>query len=68
MNSTNTETVRHGPYPELTTTAVLVGYFLGAVIAVSIGYAALILGVATASSKITSYRRWPVVLTAPPVG
>ena len=36
--------IRKGPYPELTVTAVLVGYFLGALIAVSIGYAALILG------------------------
>ena len=54
MNSTNTETVRHGPYPELTTTAVLVGYFLGAVIAVSIGYAALILGFSIEGSELAA--------------
>ena len=31
-------------YPELTWTAVIVGWFLGVIIAISIGYAALILG------------------------
>ncbi len=36
--------IRYGPYPELTLTAVLVGYLIGAVITISIGYAALILG------------------------
>ena len=36
MNSaSSTGPVRMGAYPELTTVAVLVGYFLGAVIAVS---------------------------------
>ncbi|MDX2418343.1 MAG: OPT/YSL family transporter [Xanthomonadales bacterium] len=46
--------VRTGPYPELTTTAVLVGYFLGAVIAVSIGYAALILGFSIEGSELAA--------------
>lgn len=45
---TSKQVIRTGPYPELTLTAVLVGYFLGAVIAVSIGYAALILGLMSA--------------------
>ena len=31
-------------YPELTWTAVIVGWILGVIIAISIGYAALILG------------------------
>ena len=46
MNSSATADlpIRHGAYPELTTVAVLVGYFLGAIITVSIGYASLILG------------------------
>ena len=43
--STQTAAIHRGPYPELTWAAILVGYFLGAIIAVSIGYAALILGV-----------------------
>ena len=36
--------IRRGPYPELTWLAVVVGWFLGAIISISIGYAALILG------------------------
>jgi putative OPT family oligopeptide transporter len=56
MNSSSTSTgvVRTGPYPELTLTAVLVGYFLGAVIAVSIGYAALILGFSIEGSELAA--------------
>ncbi len=46
--------VRTGAYPELTTTAVFVGYFLGAVIAVSIGYAALILGFSIEGSELAA--------------
>ncbi|MCP4047950.1 MAG: oligopeptide transporter OPT family protein [Gammaproteobacteria bacterium] len=56
MNSSSATTgvVRAGPYPELTTTAILVGYFLGAVIAVSIGYAALILGFSIEGSELAA--------------
>jgi len=43
-----------GAYPELTTHAVLVGYFLGAVIAVSIGYAALKLGFSIEGSELAA--------------
>jgi putative OPT family oligopeptide transporter len=46
--------VRTGAYPELTPTAVLVGYFLGAVIAVSIGYASLILGFSIEGSELAA--------------
>jgi len=46
--------IRHGPYPELTWHAVLVGYFLGAVIAVSIGYAALLLGFSIEGSELAA--------------
>ena len=46
--------VRHGPYPELTWAAILVGYFLGVVIAVSIGYAALILGFSIEGSELAA--------------
>ena len=56
MNSSSASTgvVRSGPYPELTTTAILVGYFLGAVISVSIGYAALILGFSIEGSELAA--------------
>ena len=56
MNSSSAATgvVRTGPYPELTTTAVFVGYFLGAIISVSIGYAALILGFSIEGSELAA--------------
>lgn len=46
----------HGvrPYPELTWTAVILGWFLGIVIAVSIGYAALILGFSIEGSELAA--------------
>ncbi|MEJ8569206.1 OPT family oligopeptide transporter [Elongatibacter sediminis] len=46
--------LRHGPYPELTWAAILVGYFLGVIIAVSIGYAALILGFSIEGSELAA--------------
>ena len=46
--------VRSGKYPELTVPAVLVGYVLGAVIALSIGYAALILGFSIEGSELAA--------------
>ena len=41
--ATNPSTIAR-PYPELTWVAIIVGWILGVIIAVSIGYAALILG------------------------
>ncbi|MFT5141945.1 MAG: putative OPT family oligopeptide transporter [Rhodothermales bacterium] len=46
--------IRHGPYPELTIHALLVGYLLGAIIAVSIGYASLILGFSIEGSELAA--------------
>jgi putative OPT family oligopeptide transporter len=46
--------VRYGPYPELTWAAVSVGWLLGAVISVSIGYAALILGFSIEGSELAA--------------
>ena len=46
--------VRHGPYPELTWPAVVVGWGLGIIIAVSIGYAALILGFSIEGSELAA--------------
>ncbi|RLA05205.1 MAG: oligopeptide transporter OPT family protein, partial [Gammaproteobacteria bacterium] len=57
MSTTTDQTghiIRTGPYPELTITAVLVGYFLGALIAMSIGYAALILGFSIEGSELAA--------------
>ena len=46
--------VRRGPYPELTWTAVLLGYGIGALITVSLGYAALILGFSHEGSELAA--------------
>jgi len=46
--------LRTGPYPELTLTAVIVGYGLGILIAVSIGYASLILGFSIEGSELAA--------------
>jgi putative OPT family oligopeptide transporter len=46
--------IRYGPYPELTWQAILVGYVLGALITLSIGYAALILGFSIEGSELAA--------------
>ncbi|GMQ80722.1 MAG: oligopeptide transporter, OPT family [Rhodothermia bacterium] len=56
MNSVDASgrTLRYGPYPELSIPAILVGYLLGSIIAVSIGYAALILGFSIEGSELAA--------------
>jgi putative OPT family oligopeptide transporter len=46
--------VRHGPYPEITLPAILTGYGIGALIAVSIGYLALKLGFSIEGSELAA--------------
>jgi putative OPT family oligopeptide transporter len=46
--------VRHGPYPEITWPAILVGYLLGSVIALSIGYLSLKLGFSIEGSELAA--------------
>jgi len=46
--------IRTGPYPELTLTAVLVGYGLRALITLSIGYASLVLGFSIEGSELAA--------------
>jgi putative OPT family oligopeptide transporter len=46
--------IRYGPYPELTLPGILVGYLIGAIIAVSIGYASLILGFSIEGSELAA--------------
>jgi len=53
--------VHRGPYPELTWPAVLIGWFLGAVIAISIGYAALILGFSIEGSELAAILGWGIL-------
>ena len=47
-------TIRRGPYPELTLTSVLVGYALGVLITISMGYACLILGFSHEGSELAA--------------
>jgi putative OPT family oligopeptide transporter len=53
--------VRHGPYPEFTWAAVLVGYFLGSIICISIGYAALKLGFSIEGSELAAILGWAIL-------
>lgn len=46
--------VQQGAYPELSWVAVTVGWFLGSIIAVSIGYASLILGFSIEGSELAA--------------
>jgi putative OPT family oligopeptide transporter len=46
--------VRHGAYPEITWPAILVGYGLGAIIAISIGYLSLRLGFSIEGSELAA--------------
>lgn len=53
--------LRRGPYPEFTWTAVFIGWAIGALIAVSIGYAALILGFAIEGSELAAILGWGIL-------
>ncbi len=53
--------IRRGPYPELTWPAILVGWLLGAIIAISIGYAALILGFSIEGSELAAILGWGIL-------
>ncbi|MHC4700954.1 MAG: OPT/YSL family transporter, partial [Planctomycetota bacterium] len=46
--------IRRGPYPELTVTSLLVGYALGVLITISMGYACLILGFSHEGSELAA--------------
>ncbi|MBN1804583.1 MAG: OPT/YSL family transporter [Sedimentisphaerales bacterium] len=46
--------IRTGPYPELTLTSILVGYILGVLITISMGYACLILGFSHEGSELAA--------------
>ncbi len=55
------ETIRTGPYPELTWISILVGWAIGALIAVSIAYAALILGFSIEGSELAAILGWGIL-------
>ncbi len=60
-DSNNQIPIRRGPYPELTWVAVIVGWAIGALIAVSIAYAALILGFSIEGSELAAILGWGVL-------
>lgn len=53
--------IRRGPYPELTWTGVLVGYAIGVLITISIGYASLVLGFSIEGSELAAILGWGVL-------
>jgi putative OPT family oligopeptide transporter len=53
--------IHRGPYPELTVASILVGYGIGALIAISIAYASLVLGFSTEGSEIAAILGWGVL-------
>ena len=52
--SSAAQPLTHGAYPELSWPAVIVGWLLGVLIAISIGYAALILGFSIEGSELAA--------------
>jgi putative OPT family oligopeptide transporter len=54
MPRSGTRIVRRGPYPEFTWTALLLGYGIGTLITISLGYAALILGFSHEGSELAA--------------
>lgn len=54
-------TIRRGPYPELTWPAIIVGWLLGVIIALSMGYAALILGFSIEGSELAAILGWGIL-------
>jgi len=56
-----TKTIHRGPYPELTWHALLVGYGLGVIIAISIGYASLKLGFSIEGSELAAILGWGIL-------
>ncbi len=52
--STSGRLIRHGPYPEITWPAVLVGYAIGAILALSFGYLSLSLGFSIEGSELAA--------------
>ncbi len=53
--------IRRGPYPEFTWPAILVGWALGILIAISISYAALKLGFSIEGSELAAILGWGIL-------
>jgi putative OPT family oligopeptide transporter len=53
--------IKRGPYPELTAHAVIVGYVIGVIITISMGYASLVLGFSIEGSELAAILGWGVL-------
>ncbi|MFP6685826.1 MAG: OPT/YSL family transporter [Polyangiaceae bacterium] len=53
--------IKRGAYPELTFAALAVGYVLGILIAISMGYASLVLGFSIEGSELAAILGWGVL-------
>jgi putative OPT family oligopeptide transporter len=53
--------IKTGPYPELTFAGVFVGYLIGILITVSMGYASLVLGFSIEGSELAAILGWGVL-------
>ncbi len=53
--------IKRGAYPELTFPALAVGYVIGILIAISIGYASLVLGFSIEGSELAAILGWGVL-------
>lgn len=53
--------IRRGAYPELTWPAVLVGWLIGSMLAVAIGYSALILGFSIEGNELAAILGWGIL-------
>ncbi|MDX2200529.1 MAG: OPT/YSL family transporter [Phycisphaerae bacterium] len=53
--------VRYGAYPELTWPAVIVGWLIGSMLAVAIGYSALILGFSIEGNEVAAILGWGIL-------
>lgn len=53
--------VRRGPYPELTWPAVFVGWLIGSMLTVAIGYSALILGFSIEGNELAAILGWGIL-------
>jgi putative OPT family oligopeptide transporter len=51
----------HGPYPEFTWVAIIVGWAIGALITVSVAYASLVLGFSIEGSELAAILGWGIL-------
>lgn len=51
----------HGPYPEFTWVAIIVGWMIGAILTISVAYASLMLGFSIEGSELAAILGWGVL-------